>query len=162
MSGAAVRPELIDGKAIQGLVEARAIKGATVLGMAGGWNVLVRYGSVERVVAAQRSRRARLWRNLNTAAAYVRNELGLPRFEVDALKHDPDAIDRSRPDTAERQRRAHIAVEHERWFRAEVKKAIDEADAADASFIDNAEVASGWRTRREALLRQIGEKKTPE
>jgi hypothetical protein len=160
MARARTPPELIDGKAIQSLVEAKAIKSATVLGMAGGWHVLVRYGSKERAVAAQRSRRARLWRNLNTAAAYVRDELGLPRFDVDALKHDRDAIDRSRPDTAERQRRAHAAAEHDLWFRGEVEKALGEAEAPDASWIDNDEVASRWRTRREELLRQIGAQKT--
>ena len=33
-------PEIIDGKAVQSLVEAQAIRGATVLGQPGGWAVL--------------------------------------------------------------------------------------------------------------------------
>jgi hypothetical protein len=152
--------ELVDGKVVRGLVETRAIKSAIVVGIAGGWNVLIRYGSMERAVTAQRSSRARLWRNLNTAAAYVRDELGLPRFEVDAFQHDLSAVDRSRPDTAERQRRAHTAADHDAWFRDEVKKSLEEADAPDASWTDNDEVASRWKTRREELSRQIGGKKT--
>jgi hypothetical protein len=152
--------ELVDGKLIRDLVETRAIKSATVVGIAGGWNVLIRYGSMERAVTAQRSRRARLWRNLNTAAAYVRDELGLPRFEVDVFEHDLSAVDRRRPDTAERQRHAHAAADHDAWFRGEVKKALEEADAPDASWTDNDEVASRWKTRREELSRQIGGKKT--
>ena len=160
MPGNRTHSELVDGKAIRGLLEAQAIKSATVVGTAGGWNVLIRYGSVERAVTAQRSRRARLWRNLNTAAAYVRDELGLPRFAVDAFGHDLSAVARRRPDTAERQRQAHAAADHDAWFRGEVKKALEEADAPDASWTDNEEVASRWKTRREELSRQIGGKKT--
>ena len=79
-------PDTIDGKAVQSLVEAHAIRGATVLGQPGGWAVLVRYGALERAVAAQRARKPRLWRNLATAATFVRDELGVARFEVDALR----------------------------------------------------------------------------
>jgi hypothetical protein len=82
------------------------------------------------------------------------------RFEADALRHDPDAIDRSRSDKAECERHARAAGEHDLWFRGEVKKALDEADASHASWIDHDEFASRWRTRREELLRQINEKKT--
>lgn len=109
MARAPSPPDLIDSKAVKTLVEAQAVRAATVLGQPGGWAVLVRYGAVERAVAAQKSRRMRLWRNLNTVAAFVRDELGLPRFEVDAVDHDPGALDRSRPDTAARQRQAHEA-----------------------------------------------------
>ena len=78
--------KIIDGKAVQSLVDAHAIGGAVVLGQPGGWAVLVRYGALERAVAAQRASRPRAcgatW---TTAAAFVRDELGLARFEVDAL-----------------------------------------------------------------------------
>jgi len=116
---------IIDGKAVQELVQARGIQGATILGQAGGWAVLVRHGAVEHVVAAQRARQPRLWRNLNTAAAYVRDQLGLPRFDVDTGAYDPAAIARTRPDQAERLRRQHEAAAHDTWFRAQVREALD-------------------------------------
>ena len=69
--------DTIDGKAVKNLAGAHALNGAVVFGQPGGFAVLVKYGVNERAVAAQRSRRMRIWRNLNTAAAYVRDELGL-------------------------------------------------------------------------------------
>src|SRR4051794_29311908 len=112
MSHSPDRIDTIDAKAVESLVEAQALRGATILGQPGGWAVVVRYGAVERTIAAQRARRARLWPNLNTAASYVRNQLGLPRFEVDASAHAPDAVERRRPDTTERLRRQREAVAH--------------------------------------------------
>ena len=99
-------PETIDGKAVHNLVEADAIRGATVLGQKGGWAVLIRYGALERAVAAQHAKTPRLWRDLAAAAAYVRDELGLARFEVDARAHEPDPGARRHPDEAQRLRRA--------------------------------------------------------
>ncbi len=97
MAHSSILPDTIDGKAVQSLVEARAIRGATVLGQPGGWAVLVRYGALERAVSAQRARKPRLWRNLATAATFVRDELGVTRFEVDTLNHEPDADRRCPP-----------------------------------------------------------------
>ena len=140
MTTRSAHPEIIDGKAVQSLVEAHAIRGATVLGQKGGWAVLVRYGALERAVAAQRARTPRLWRNLATAAAYVREELGLARFEVDAQAHEPDVGARRRPDQAERMKQRHEAAEHDAWFRAEVEKGIARADSPDAKWIPHEEV----------------------
>ncbi len=150
------QPEIIDGRAVKGLVEARALRGATIVGQPGGWSVVVRYGSVERAVAAQRARRARLWRNLNTAANYVREELGLPRFDVDSANHEPDAIERRRPDTADRQRRARAAVEHDTWFRGEVEGSLVKADSAEASWLSH-ETVMGKLDNRIARLRKRAE-----
>ncbi|WP_245197321.1 MULTISPECIES: hypothetical protein [Labrys] len=132
-------PEIVDGRTIRGLVEARALRGATILGQPGGWAVLVRYGDTERAVAAQRARKARLWRNLNTAASYVSEELGLSRFEVDSTDHQPDAIERKRPDSAERLRKQHEAAAYDAWFRAMAQEGIEAADRSD--FVPEDEVA---------------------
>lgn len=148
-------PDIIDGRAVKSLVEARALRGAIILGQPGGWAVVVRYGAMERAIAAQRARRARLWRNLNTAASYVRKELGLPRFEVDAIEHEPDAIERRRPDTAERQRRARAAVEHDAWFRREVEKTLQKADSADADWISHETVIAKLDSRIARLKENV-------
>ncbi len=143
-------PEIIDGKAVQSLVEAHAIRGATVLGQRGGWAVLVRYGALERAVAAQRAKTPRLWRNLTTAAAFVRDELGLARFEVDAQAHEPDA-GRRRPDQAERLRQQREAAEHDAWFRAEVQKTLDRIDAGEIGLIDE----DAWSKRSAAKRAEL-------
>jgi predicted transcriptional regulator len=139
--------EVIDGRAIKSLVEAQALQSATILGQPGGWAVLVRYGNTERAVAAQRARRARLWRNLSTAAAYVSEELGLPRFEVDTADHRPDAIERKRPDSSERLRRQREAADYDTWFRARAQEGIEAADRGE--FVPEDEV-------RERFARMLG------
>lgn len=156
MPGTRPPPEIIDGKAVRSLVEAQAIRGATILGQPGGWAVLVRYGTAERAVAAQRARQPRLWRNLNSAAAYVRDDLGVVRFEVDTAGHQPDAVARRRPDQAAALRRMHAAAEHDAWFRAEVGKAIAEADAPDAVWIPQEDVEEDMRRQRAALEARLG------
>ena len=147
-------PDIIDGKAVQSLVEAHAIRGAVVLGQPGGWAVLVRYGALERAVAAQRARKPRLWRNLATAAAFVRDELGVVRFEVDALDHDPNAIARKRPDQAERLRQQRQAVEHDKWFRAEVRKTLNGVAEGSIGFIDEEDWKKRSDAKRTDLLRR--------
>jgi hypothetical protein len=145
-------PDIIDGKAVKSLVDAHAIGGAVVLGQPGGFAILVKYGSNERAIAAQRSRRMRIWRNLNTAAAYVRDELGVPRFEIDMADHDPDALERKRPDTAERQRQMREAAEHDAWFRAEVQKTLDGIADGTVGFISDEEHKARWQKKRAELL----------
>jgi hypothetical protein len=140
MAPSILQPEIIDGKALQSLVEAQAIRGATVLGQPGGWAVLVRYGGLERAVAAQRARKPRLWRNLATAAAFVRGELGVDRFEVDAQAHEPGKGGVRRPDQAARMKAKNEAAGHDRWFREQVEIGIKEADAPNAEWIPHEEV----------------------
>ena len=147
--------ETIDGKAVKNLAGAHALNGAVVFGQPGGYAVLVRYGVNERAVAAQRSRRMRIWRNLNTAAAYVRDELGLARFEIDMTDHDPAAVERKRPDTAERQRQIHEAAEHDAWFRGEVQKALDGINDGSNAAIPEDEWAARAKAKRADLQRRI-------
>lgn len=147
--------ETIDGKAVKNLAGAHALNGAVVFGQPGGFAVLVRYGVNERAVAAQRSRRMRIWRNLNTAATYVREELGLARFEIDMTDHDPAAVERKRPDTAERQRQIHEAAEHDAWFRGEVQKALDGLKDGSNAAIPEDEWAARVAAKRADLQRRI-------
>ncbi|WP_421874142.1 hypothetical protein [Pararhizobium sp.] len=151
-----MQPETIDGKTVKNLVIAHALNGAVVLGQPGGFAVLVKYGANERAVAAQRSRRMRIWRNLNTAAAYVRNELGLERFEIDMSEHDPAATERKRPDTAERQRKLHEAGEQDAWFRGQVQKAIDGIADGSNRVIFEDEWTQKAQLKRADLQRRIG------
>jgi hypothetical protein len=153
----AQRPDIIDGKAVQSLVEAHAVRGATVLGQKGGWAVLVRYGVLERAVAAQRARKPRLWRNLATAAAFVRDELGVARFEVDAQAYEPDPGARRRPDQAERLRKQREAAEHDMWFRTEVQNTLDRIDAGKIGLLDEDSWAKRAAEKRAALARRTAE-----
>lgn len=148
---AASKLPLVDSSIVRALAEAKSLRKATILGQPGGWAVAVADGTDERIVAAQKTRAMRLWRHLDSAAAYVRGELGLAQFSVDAANHEPETGRRSRPDTAERQRRAHAAREHDAWFRAEVEKALGEADGADAGWVSHDDVKEAWHRQRAAL-----------
>ena len=130
-------PEMIDSRSVRNLVEAEAISGATVLGRPGGWAVVIRYGALERAIASTR-RQLRTWRHLDSAAAFVREELGLARFEVDASGHDPATGGYRRPDQAERLRRQREAAEYDAWFRAEVAAGVAEADRGELIDSDEA------------------------
>ncbi|HMK89884.1 MAG TPA: hypothetical protein VK446_09675 [Methylocystis sp.] len=110
MSVVAQCPEIIDGAAVKGLVESNAVRGATILGQPGGWAVVVRYGAQERIVARRRSREMRLWRSLNAAAGFVRKELRLARFDVDALALNELGEGRA---------------DYDAWFRARVREGLD-------------------------------------
>jgi len=137
-----MQPDTIDGKTVKNLAIAHALNGAVVLGQPGGFAVLVKFGTNEKAVAAQRSRRMRIWRNLNTAAAYVSEELGLARFEIDMTEHDPAAVERKRPDTAERQR--------------QLQKALDGIEDGSNREISEDDWAVKAQLKRENLQRSIG------
>lgn len=147
----------IDGKAVRGLVDAHAVRGAVVVGQPGGFAVVVKYRDQERAIAAQRSRRMRLWRNLNTAAAYVQNELGVERFEVDMSELDIAADNRSRPDAAERQRQLREAAEHDAWFRAQVQEALDGLKDGTNKLIGEAEWKASLAKKIAALEKRIAQ-----
>ncbi|MDW5318284.1 hypothetical protein [Rhizobium sp. PL01] len=149
-----MQPQTIDGKAVKNLATAHALHGAVVFGQPGGFAVLVKYRANERAVAAQRSRRMRIWRNVNTAAAYVHDELGLERFEIDMTEYDAAAVERKRPDTAERQRQLHTAGEHDAWFRSQVRKAMDGIEDGSNRAISEDEWADKAQSKRADLQRR--------
>ena len=155
MPSSAGKIDLIDSKAVKSLVEARAVHGATILGQPGGWAVVVRYGAMERAIAGQKSRRARLWRHPDTAIGFVRAELGLDRFEIDAADHDANAVERRRPDTAERQRQVRTAAARDAWFRTEVEQALKEADDPATPWTSNEDMQAEWEEERAELLKRI-------
>ena len=137
--------ETINHATLAQLIEADAVRSATVVGVQGGWRVLVRYGMAERQLAAQRGG-VRTWRRLDAVAGYLHG-LGLARFEVDAANHE-DTPGHKRPDQAKAMRQIHDAGEHDRWFREQVEEAVRQADSGETEWIDEAE----WK-RHTAQLR---------
>ncbi|MBP0582439.1 hypothetical protein J8I29_24140 [Labrys sp. LIt4] len=134
MEKPAKTPDLIDSKAVKELVAARALRGATVLGRPGGWGVLVRYGDAERAVAGQKSRRMRLWRHADSAIGFVRSELGMDRFDVDAQDYRPDESERRRPDASERLKRV---LSYDEWIGQDLELALRQADDPATGWVDH-------------------------
>jgi hypothetical protein len=93
-------------------------------------------------LATTRGKQRRGFRDAAKAIA-VLHDIGVRKVEVDTSGWSPDQPTlegRRRPDTAERQRRAHAAAGHDAWFRAQVEQALHEADDPKADWVSNDEV----------------------
>lgn len=149
----------IDTSMAKRMVEASAIRGASIIGQPGGWSVVLKLGLQERPLGAQRSDKPRTWRSLDRAVAYLKNELHIARFDLlDATNHSELALleGKSREDASERLRLAHEAAGHDKWFRAQVDLAIKEADAPDAQWVSAADAKASWKQKRAELVKRAG------
>ena len=149
----------IDTAMAKRMVEASAIRGASIIGQPGGWSVVLKLGLQERALGAQRSDTPRTWRSLDRAVAYLKNELHIARFDLlDATHHAEGAplAGKSREDAAERLRLAHEAAGHDQWFRAQVELGIREADAPDAQWVSHEDAKASWKKERAELVKRAG------
>lgn len=147
--------ETIDHSTLARLVEAGAVRGAHVVGQAGGWGIVVRYGMLERSLAATRSREVRVFRKLETVASYLR-EIGLSSFEVNTSDHS-DAPAGRRPDRSAALKRAHQAAAHDAWFRQQVQLGLAEADDPATRWVGQEQASKRWARKRADLLKRAGE-----
>lgn len=151
--------ETIDHNTLSRLVEAGAVRGAHVIGQMGGWGVMIKYGMLERPLSATRSKKIRTFKKLETLVAYLK-EIGISRFDVDATQYDPATVQTyTRPDRAEAMRKAHEAVEHDKWFREQVELGLKEADDPNAVWVPHEEVVADMQRQRESLLARSGKTK---
>ncbi len=123
-----MRTHTIDTAMARRMVEASAIRGATIIGQPGGWSVMLKVGMTEKPLGTQRTDKPRMWRSLDTCMAYLRSELRIVRVDMlDASNYSDSEVTRlSRKDSAERMKRAHEAAAYDAWFRAQVQAAIDD------------------------------------
>jgi hypothetical protein len=118
--------ETIDHLLLTQLTDAGVVRSAHVVAQAGGWGIVVRYGTSERALTAQRSGKVRLFRKFETLVDYLKG-LGIVRFDVDAINFDRHSTAPSkRPDRAAAMKEAHAAAAYAKWLRAEVQEAIDD------------------------------------
>lgn len=111
----------------------------------------------ERItLATTRGKNPRSFRDPGKAIAML-HELGARTVAVDTSAWSPEQAaqeGRRRPDTAERQRRAHEAAAHDAWFRAEVEQGLKEADDPNTVWLTNEEVKRESAIRRARWLAQ--------
>ena len=141
--------ETIDHGTLFRLVEAGAVSGVHIVGQRGGWAVMVRYGTHERPLAAQRSRQVRLFRRFETMVSYLK-DVGIGQFDVDAAIFDPQATKRIRPDRSDALKRAHEAAAYDNWFRAQVQASLDDPRPS----IPDTEVKAHFAAKRDALRKR--------
>jgi len=145
----------IDHNTLSRLVEAGAVRGAHVISQIGGWCVIIKYGMLERPLAATRSKEVRKFKKLETLVNYLK-EIGISRFDVDATGYDQSSIQTyKRPDRVEAIRKNQEAIEHDKWFREQVALALVEADDPATEWISNDDVAASWTLKRAELQKRI-------
>jgi hypothetical protein len=151
--------ETIDHNTLTRLVEARAVRGAHVIGQPGGWGVVVKHGRVVRSLAATRSQEVRVFKRLETLVRYLKG-LGISRFDVDADDFDPQTVvTYKRPDASAALKRAHEAAVHDKWFREQVALGIKEADDPATQWVPHEVVKADMARQRVALRARTGKGK---
>ena len=120
----AITTQTIDHVTLERLVEAGAVRGADVIGHAGGWGVIVKYGMTERALAARRGA-VRTFRKFETLVSYLKG-IGISDYHVNAADFDQAAMKttRIRPDASERMRSAFEAKAHTDLMREKVAKSL--------------------------------------
>lgn len=143
----------IDTAMARKMVEASAIRGASIIGIPGGWSVMLKLGLTEKPLGTQRTDRPRTWRSLDTVIEYLKNELHIVRIDqLDASNYGPgDVLRTARPDASERMRRAHEAADYDKWFRSQVQEALDDTTPP----VPHEEVSAQFKEKRDALRKRI-------
>jgi hypothetical protein len=105
------------------LVEAEAVRSASVVGEASGFYIAVKYGETEKVLTA-RTGKIRFFRSMDTVVDYLLKTIGIGRFSVDMKNYDPKQMKdagRKRPDRKEAMKKVNQAVERDKWFREQIE-----------------------------------------
>lgn len=146
----------IDTAMAKRMVEASAIRGASIIGQPGGWSVVLKLGMQEKPLGAQRSDKPRMWRSLDRCVDYLKKECHISRFELlDATNFSDVALaDKSREDASKRLRNAHEAAAHDAWFREQVEIGLAEADDPAAEWVTNEEANASWGKKRAELVKR--------
>lgn len=141
--------ETIDHATLEHLVQAGAVRAASVVAQSGGWGVVVSYGTAVRALAAKRGA-VRIFRKFETLAGYLK-DIGIAQFQVDVRQYDPETKPTiKRTDAAARMRSAHEAASYKSWLDKEVQEAIDDPRPS----VPHAQVAAEWKLERAALAKQ--------
>ena len=147
--------EIIDTAVAKQLIQAHAVRSASIVGQPGGWSVVLRLEVSEKRLAAQRSKHVRIWRSLDRCVAFMRSELGVAQFErLDASLYAAEGpVRKTRADAANRMKRAHEAAAYDEWFRAQVGEGLRDLDGGNV--VGEAKHEAHWAKRRAALKKHI-------
>jgi hypothetical protein len=120
--------QLIAPNSLKDLVDANAIRHATVVADQGAFKINVKYGMVERTVSV-RTRdgqiKERVFTSLDAVARFMREKVHLAQYEVDAANFDPTVKAIKRPDITRRLTAAHAALSHSEWAQQKVQASRD-------------------------------------
>jgi hypothetical protein len=123
-----VNTHTIDTLLARQMVEAAALRGASIIGQPGGWSVMLKIGKTEKPLGTQRTDKPRTWRSLDSCMAYLRDELQIVRVDgIDASQYSAASVHtKRRADSSARMKAAHEAAAYDKWFRAQVQESLDD------------------------------------
>lgn len=118
----------IDSLLARQMVEAAALRGASIIGQPGGWSVMLKVGMTEKPLGTQRTDKPRTWRSLDSCMTYLRDELHIVRVDgIDASQYSAASVHtKRRADSSARMKAAHEAAAYDKWFRAQVQESLDD------------------------------------
>jgi len=105
-------------------------------------------------LATTHGKKVRAFRN-PARAIEILHAMGAHKVEVDTTAWSPAEAGieaRKRPDTAERQRRAHEAAAHDAWFRSEVELGLREVDDPGAEWFSQEDMKRQSQIKRAEWL----------
>jgi hypothetical protein len=141
--------QLIAPQSLRDLVDAKAIRHATVVADRNVFKIVVKVGTAEKAVSV-RTRdgqfKERLFASLDAAARFMREKIHLDQYEVNAANFEPMSTQGKRPDTAQRLKQAHAALSHAEWLEAKVQAARAGLEDGTNRIIDEEE----WKALRAA------------
>jgi hypothetical protein len=147
-------PELITPGTLKELVSANAVRSATVYGSKGGYLVLVRYGIIERVVAARSNRgalRERKFPTLDSVDNFLRKRVHITDYHVNSAEYEPPPRQAREVEASQRLKQLHEAAAYDKWYREQVQASLDDPRPG----IPNDEVKKRFAAKRQALRQRL-------
>lgn len=126
--------DLIAPQSLKDLVDANAIRHATVVADNDVFKIRVKYGMAERIVSVRTREgqiKERVFTSLDSVARFMREKVHLAQYDVDAANFQPLTRRTKRPDTSMRLKEAHAALSHSEWWQQKVQ--ASRAGLADGS-----------------------------
>lgn len=146
---------LLSAQSLKELVQAKAIRQATVVADKHVYQLWIQVGDAQRMVSVRTREgktQVRAFSSLDAAARFLREKVQLDHYTVDAANFAPGTPRVKRPDTAQRLRGAHASLSHTQWLEQKV-------NASRAALADGANLRiapEDWQAVRAAKLAQRG------
>lgn len=125
---------LITPQSLKDLVDANAIRHATVIADKDVYKITVKYGTAERLVSVRTREgqtKERVFTSLDAVARFMRERVHLTQYDINDANFQPGTKRVTRPDTSVRLRDAHAARTHAEWVNEKVS--ASRAGLADGS-----------------------------
>lgn len=137
--------DVIDDVTFEQLARAGAVHGVSVVGQPGGWGVLIQRDGADCVLTAEHGA-MRTFAKFEMVVVYLK-KIGIAKYQVDATRFGSSVskVERLRED----------AVEHDKWFRAQVEAGLAEADDPNTVWASHEAVKEDIAKQRAVLRARI-------